>query len=208
MFTAFSTVLDSFIQYYITGKDIFLGHAIELRSRASAGFRTPNGLGGYLTIFLPGLLAWVLLANQKYRYRLGTSLILVLSMWSLVITFSRGAWIGIFFGGMFLMLCVLLPKKRLHIYFSLGLLWATVILLITFILILANSSEQELFSRCQTINWRLNLWSECIDMIKDKLLFGHGINTFMIIFQAYRQNSFMGPTYAHNCYIQLAAETG
>ena len=45
-------------------------------------------------------------------------------------------------------------------------------------------------------------------MIKDKPFFGHGINTYMNVFQAYRGNPFKGPTYAHNCYIQLAAETG
>jgi len=82
VFTAFSTVLDSFFQYYITFKDIFLGHVIEPGSRATAGFKTSNGLGGYLTIFLPSLLAWVLLGNQKYRYRLGASFIFALSIWS------------------------------------------------------------------------------------------------------------------------------
>ena len=46
-----------------------------------------------------------------------------------------------------------------------------------------------------------------MEVIKDKIFFGHGINTFMRVFQAYRDNSH-GPTYAHNCYIQLAAETG
>jgi len=117
MFTAFSTVLDSLVQFYVTNKDIFLGHVIEPRSRATAGFKTSNGLGGYLTIFLPGLLAWVLLGDQKYKYRICAALILALSIWSLVITFSRGAWVGIFFGGMFLLLFALYPKGRLEFYF-------------------------------------------------------------------------------------------
>jgi len=208
IFTAFATVSDSLVQFYITHKDIFLGRVIDPGSRATAGFKTSNGLGGYLTILIPGLLAWVLLGNQKYRYRLGASFILALSIWSLIITFSRGAWIGVFFGGMFLLLSVSLPKKRHQSYFFLGLLLVTISLCVLFLLILANSSNQELLGRYTTIQWRLSIWSVSMEMIKDKFLFGHGINTFMRIFQAYRGNFTMGPTYAHNCYIQLAAETG
>jgi len=78
IFTAFATVSDSLVQFYITHKDIFLGRVIDPGSRATAGFKTSNGLGGYLTILIPGLLAWVLLGNQKYRYRLGASVILAL----------------------------------------------------------------------------------------------------------------------------------
>jgi len=52
IFTAFSTVLDSLVQFYITNKDIFLGYVIEPGGRATAGFKTSNGLGGYLTIII------------------------------------------------------------------------------------------------------------------------------------------------------------
>ena len=134
MFTAFSTVIDSLVQMYITHKDIFFGYTIEPGGRATAGFKTPNGLGGYLTGVIPVLFAWVLLGKQEFCYRLIVLLILSLSVWSLIITFSRGAWIGVFFGGMFLLFSVLFPKKRLKIYFSLGLLWVTIFLCISFLL--------------------------------------------------------------------------
>jgi len=206
--TFFSTVIDSFIQFYITGKDIFLGHAIDLGSRATAGFKTSNGLGGYLTGIIPCLLAWILFAKQKNYYRLIALSILFFTIWSLIITFSRGAWIGTFFGGMFLLLFVLFPKERLKFYFSFGNIWVTVFLFISFALILVNSSGQELLGRHQTIQWRLDIWGISMEMIRDKPFFGHGINTFMRVFQSYRGNLSMDPTYAHNCYIQLAAETG
>ena len=45
-------------------------------------------------------------------------------------------------------------------------------------------------------------------MIQDSPLLGHGINTFMMIFEAYRGDPGNNPTYAHNSYLQLAAETG
>lgn len=91
LFTAFSTVIDSFIQFYITHKDIFLGHVIDSGGRATAGFKTSNSLGGYLTIVIPCLFAWILLGRQKFYYRLMALFILLFMIWSLIITFSRGA---------------------------------------------------------------------------------------------------------------------
>jgi len=208
IFTTFSTSLDALLQYHITHKDIFLGHTINPGGRATAGFKTSNGLGGYLTLAVPMLLAWISLGKQSLHHRLIFLSIFFFMVWSLVVTFSRGAWIGTFFGAMFLLLFILFPRERLQFYFSFWFLWATVFLFVSFILILANSSSRPLFERYETIQWRLDIWSISTEMIKDKPFFGHGINTFMKVFQAYRRNSMMGPTYAHNCYIQLATETG
>lgn len=207
-FTAFSTVIDSLIQFHITYKDIFLGNTIVPGDRATAGFKTSNSLGGYLTGVIPALAVWIFWGKQRTWGRLLALLFLFFAAWSLLVTFSRGAWIGVFFGGIFLLVFVLFPKKRVQFYFSLGLLWIIIFLCGTFFLILAKGSDQELFARYQTVDWRLNIWVGSMAMIKDKFFFGHGINTFMRIFQAYRGNLLMDPTYAHNCYIQLAVETG
>jgi len=208
MFTAFSTVIDSLVQAYITYKDVFLGRMIEPGGRPTAGFKTSNGLGGYLMGVIPVLSAWIILGKQNFRTRSCALLILAFSIWSLIATFSRGAWIGAFFGGIFLLFIVLFPKERLKFYFSLGLFWVTAFLGISLVLILVNSLGQELLGRHSTIQWRLDVWSVSVEMIKDRPFFGHGINTFMRIFQIYRGLPPMDPTYAHNCYIQLAAETG
>ena len=207
LFTAFSTAIDSLIQFHLTYKDIFSGQVIEPGGRATAGFKTSNGLGGYLTLLVPGLLACLLFGKKSFRTHLIIFLIFVLAVWSLIITFSRGAWTGVFFGGVFLLGFALFPKRKLNMYFFLGLLLVVALFCMTSFFILTNSSGQEFFTRYETIRWRLGIWSISMEVIKDKIFFGHGINTFMRVFQAYRDNSH-GPTYAHNCYIQLAAETG
>jgi len=208
LFTAFSTALDSIIQFYLTNKDIFNGRVIEPGSRATAGFKTSNCLGGYMALVIPGLLAWMLLGKQKLYQRLIGFVALFFMLWSLAISFSRGAYVGTFLGGMFLLFFISFPQRRRFIYGALGLLLVTVVLLIAFVMILSNSFGKDLISRYETIPWRLDLWLGCIDMVKDKPLFGHGINTFMRVFDAYRGNYFMAPTYAHNCYIQMTAEIG
>ena len=42
----------------------------------------------------------------------------------------------------------------------------------------------------------------------DRPIFGHGINTFMANYLDYWVGGERQPRYAHNCYLQVAAETG
>lgn len=209
VFTAFSTSLDGLIQFYITHKDIFLRHAINPGDRATAGFKTSNGLGGYLTGFVPALSAWVLFKRHKRIYDFLVELfILFVALWALIVTFSRGAWLGTLMGEIFLLIFVFSKKTRFEVRFSFRFFLGMVFLYGAFLLFFANNLhlEREL-DRPENIWWRFGIWNIGMEMIKDKPFFGHGINTFMRVFQAYR-GSFAAPTYAHNCYIQLAAETG
>jgi putative inorganic carbon (HCO3(-)) transporter len=46
-------------------------------------------------------------------------------------------------------------------------------------------------------------------MIKAGPFFGHGLNTFMRCFETYKNKTvWTGHMYAHNCYLQMAAEMG
>ncbi|MCM8811743.1 MAG: O-antigen ligase family protein [Candidatus Omnitrophica bacterium] len=45
-------------------------------------------------------------------------------------------------------------------------------------------------------------------MIKAEPLVGHGLNTFMANYMSYVAGPNQGPAYAHNCFFQIAAETG
>jgi len=52
------------------------------------------------------------------------------------------------------------------------------------------------------------MWQAAGGMIKDRPLLGHGINTFMANYLTYWVGGERQPRYAHNCYLQMAAETG
>lgn len=208
IFTSLATVFDSIIQFYFTHRDLFLGHTILPGDRPTAGFKTPNGLGGYLTLVMPVSFAVIFLEKKTYPYRLLGWVMFLLACWSLILTFSRGAWVGTLFGGLFMLLTFLFYRQKLKFYFSLGFLLTTVFLYVLFLFTLAGSSNSGLLARFDTLQWRSGIWYESIRMVKDNLLFGHGINTFMQLFEAYRTDMGNGPTYAHNCYIQLAVETG
>jgi len=45
-------------------------------------------------------------------------------------------------------------------------------------------------------------------MIRDKPILGHGLNTYMATYMDYWVGGSRTPVYAHNCYLQMAAETG
>jgi len=70
VFTAFSTIFDGFLQFYFTNKDIFLGNIIEPGGRATAAFKTHNGLGAYLVIMIPFLLSLMFVSVKKNWYYL------------------------------------------------------------------------------------------------------------------------------------------
>ncbi len=52
------------------------------------------------------------------------------------------------------------------------------------------------------------MWQAAIRMIQDRPVIGHGVNTFMANYLRYWVGGERQPRYAHNCYLQVAAETG
>lgn len=55
---------------------------------------------------------------------------------------------------------------------------------------------------------RIYMWQAAWEMVKDRPLIGHGVNTFMSRYLDYWVGGEQQPRYAHNCYLQVWAETG
>jgi O-antigen ligase len=55
---------------------------------------------------------------------------------------------------------------------------------------------------------RWDMWQAAVGMIRDRPFLGHGINTFMANYLDYWVGGEQVPRYAHNCFLQMAAETG
>ena len=205
--TAFSTALDSLVQFYVTHKDIFLGHTIVAGQRATAGFKTSNGLGGYLALAVPVSFSFVFMKWKKEYYRAAAFAVSSFLIWSLAVTFSRGAWLGILGAILFVFLTHIFHRGKREFYLCGCVLFAVIFLCVIFFMVLSGSWGVESVIRHETAQWRMSIWRDGLRMIGDRPLFGHGINTFMQVFDAYRRDP-GGMTYAHNCYIQVAAETG
>jgi putative inorganic carbon (HCO3(-)) transporter len=57
-------------------------------------------------------------------------------------------------------------------------------------------------------NDRVIIWKTGWKMFIDKPVFGHGLNTFMRVFSDFRPKEYGWIVYAHNCFLQMAAEIG
>ena len=205
VFTSLSTILDSLIQFYITYKDIFVHRVINAGERATAGFKTPNDLGGYLALIIPVLFSFLFMGKKK-GYFVAYFIFFALSLWALYTTNSRCSWFAVMAALLLFMFVYyhdFLLKRKLKnlalIVFCTGMV---------FIFFSMNNPDLLLKGRSETVGWRMHVWEESWGMIKDKPIFGHGINTFMRIFQEYSEGAKYAPTYAHSSVVQMITETG
>jgi len=163
----------------------------------TASFEHYNSFGTYLSFVLLLTVALLLSGRLKRVYRLGLFFILVLSGICILLTFSRGSWFG-FLAGLAVMLA-LSPRRRA--VFSITALF--IILLIT----LPTVRERALFIfQGFGTSERFVILEVCWKMIKENPFLGKGVGTFMDYCSLYTAGSVV--KYAHNCYLQIIAETG
>jgi O-antigen ligase len=162
----------------------------------TSSFGHHNGFAAYLITVLPFGISLGFLRSDL-RYRFGIFCYTALLMICLFFTFSRGAWIGFMCGGI-LCLCLL------HKYKAAFLLLAGFCLAIGFV---PELRERVLLSFGQLGDaHRIAIWQGSLGIIRDAPLFGKGVGTFMEYSPGYITG--LGAQYAHNCYLQIWAETG
>jgi O-antigen ligase len=198
LFTGISTVLDSLFQFYISHKDIFNKRVIIPGDRATAGFKTPNDLGTYLTCLVPLTVSVFFMIKKNRIWAVAVGLVFLFSLWSLYVVDSRGSWLGVFVGlALFFILNNWSWIRNQKILTGMFLIFCLFFL-----------SQKFMHERSETVGWRFSIWNDSMKMIQDRPIFGHGINTFMSVFQEYNETAKANPTYAHNSVLQMAAETG
>ena len=206
-FTIVSTSIDSLIQFYLTNKDIFLGREIIPHSRVTAAFNTPNTLAAFLTSAIPVCLSGILIKPKAKWIRFLTIIGFFCVVWSLYLTFTRGAWQSTVLS-LFFFWAAIHEKLQWSGRFLKIILPLIFIILVFFFNMYVYNNSQFSDREWQSTHWRLNIWVHTLSMIADRPFFGHGLNTYMTLLQEYDPIARKEPTYAHNCYLQLIAETG
>lgn len=192
------------IWQYAFGKDLLRGIAFEPASsgtRISASFKNYALLASYLISFLP-LLASLFKKEGERKKNLAVTAGALLGLLLLFWTRLRGAWVA-FLGGLLFYLWN--SQKRLYALLVLLLLGAVPFLLPRSMVIHLDSEGKE-----QSLIERFYLWDRAAQVIAARPWTGTGINTYAVAHQKYdqRQNWRVRDYYAHNGYLQLAAETG
>lgn len=177
----------------------------ETIGRLTGPFHHANDFAAYLTFSVVLLAALVqdgraLLGVKRYVFTMAA---LGLSVLCLTGTLSRGAWIAA--GAACVLTALLTRSRKLGTLILVGLALATMF---------APHSVRERLSRLKgfdqsTVHERRVLWGESVSMIRDSPWTGLGLNTYAENERRYKRTG--APTdfqYAHNGYLQMAAETG
>ncbi len=175
-------------------------HPLWFYGRMLGPYENPIDLATYVMVVLFVLLGYAVTCRGAARWAVGALMVLLTAC--LAKTQAVGAWLGGYAG--FAALGVASPSRwRFRWILLIALVFAGAALLhrqgrLGEIVALADVGVQD----------RWAMWQAAIGMIRDRPLLGHGVNTFMANYLAYWVGGERQPRYAHNCYLQVAAETG
>ena len=214
---------NGFIQQYITRFDILRGYPTfktvtspgekytsfkglafklppEERGYVTSSFPFPNDYATWIITLLPLALAMSFFDLKKVKKSirvLGYAAFLAL-IFSLFLTKTRGAWIACSMG---IFILSMMRSKKLIVAFILATIF--------FYIIMPGHVREAVKSRL-SFKDRVSTWSISLEMIKDRPVFGSGLNTYFENYKIYRndQDKFKRGSYAHNCYLQQAADIG
>ncbi len=182
----------------VAGRDPIRDRAL-VYSRMVGPYENPNDLATFLMVVGLVMLAHLLSRPKQTRISgwLGGLLILGCLAWTL----SRGALIGLWAG---LSLLLIYSRKRMvGIGLSVALAMSSAVLFFR----KGQFFEMLAFSDAG-LQERHVMWKVGWRMIQDRPFLGHGLNTFMANYLDYADVPNNGPAYAHNCLLQITAETG
>lgn len=173
----------------------------DIKMRVYSTFENPNVYGEYLILAIP-IIASLFWTEKGFTKKAFLFVELGITMLALVLTFSRGCWLGIIFS--LAILAVIIDRR----FILLGVL---ILCLLPFIL------PETIINRFMSIgdmsdsstSYRVFIWMGTIAMLKDYWLTGIGLGTtsFNTIYPIYSYNNVPAP-HSHNLYLQMIVEYG
>ncbi|MEW6088373.1 MAG: O-antigen ligase family protein [bacterium] len=166
--------------------------------------------GAVTVLLIPILISFLMNYRKKTAASIFFILGLIILIMGLIISYSRGSWIG--FTGVFLFLIILNNRVLKNWKFFL-LILLTVVLLY---LILPASIKTRIISianfKQDSIGDRLPTWGSSLKMIKDFPFFGTGPGTYDVVVQKYKgvevKEEWPRGWHAHNIFLHIAPENG
>lgn len=178
-------------------EEMFSGNGIRVYSTLD----NPNVLGEYLLFIIPLAFAGLYYFKNNL-YKLVSLGILGFSGVAIILTFSRGAWLGLIFAAI---LYTLIKDRRL--------IWLGLILVL-FLPILMPQSIIERFTSIGDLSdsssaYRLNIWLASFKMLKDfwPIGIGLGTNVFVYVYQKFAFTAVYAP-HSHNLFLQVIIDLG
>lgn len=177
----------------------------DLGGRASALMGNPNFLAEYLVLLLP-LLMGVMLRQSRLLHGFGYAVCAAVVAGCLILTWSRGAWLGAIAAALLLLLGMShrslswLMISIIPVFAAIGFLPSKILRRFVSIGNLSDSS----------IHYRLNLWEGVWDMLQEYWLCGVGVgeDAFRRVYVHYALPGIETAMHAHSLYLQLLCGLG
>lgn len=163
----------------------------------TSSFNHYNSFGGYLVVVL-SFVYTLLLGNTYSRFKSSVLIVLaILSTIAIALTFSRGSWLAMFISSIFIIIFSGKNIKRM----------IPIFFILVFLFLFPQFYERLFFTfKDGGDSDRFRYWLAAWRMINAHPFLGMGIGTFMANFLKFLPNTNI--SYAHNCYLQIWAETG
>jgi len=197
---------------WIYGKDLIRGYRLD---KLKACFTSSNGFAGYIIVVLPVLLCAFFLKFRNRRIsreRYGALFLYFTGVILLGKTDSRGAWLGYLLSMVFLAVAAwftVMDKTRGLKRQAVLIILCVIIPLMTAVIFVKPVRERlsGIGSGFTSSVSRFHMWREAVSIIEDFPVLGTGPNTYTKVIPKYSVSGVTG-SYPHNCYLQMAAETG
>ncbi len=172
-----------------------------VETRVYSTLENPNVLSEYLLLVIPLTVSVCITAGSK-RLRAASAAAAALMALCMVLTFSRGGWLGLIFAAALFM--VLLDRRMIVV----GLAAAVVLVFFLPETIISRFTSIGNLSDGST-SYRLYIWMGTLAMLKDYWMCGIGTGTgaFTSVYPAYSYNAIVAP-HAHNLFLQITTECG
>lgn len=177
------------------------GDFSNITLRVYSTLDNPNVLSEYFMLTIPVSVA-AAYAARTVNGRLAAGLAAVAEVLCLVLTWSRGGWLGLLFAAA---VFLVIMDKRFIVF---GLLAAAALAAVMPESVIARFSS--IGSRADSsTNFRIYIWLGSLDMLRDYWLtgFGTGVAAFQSVYPRYAFNGVMAP-HAHSLYLQIFCECG
>ncbi len=173
----------------------------DIKMRIYSTLDNPNVLGEYILLVLPVSIG-LMWTRKNFYTKVVYAGISAIMLVALILTFSRGCWIG------------LIIAAAVFITFAAGKLWGLALVALPVIpMVLPESIINRFLSigdmKDSSTSYRVYIWMGCLAMIKDFWLSGIGMGqeAFTQVYPFYSYNGIVAP-HSHNLFLQILVESG
>ncbi len=208
----FVAVLMAAYQAFVRPDWLMLGRmqAEQFSGRSSGPFGIPNSLAALLLLLLPPAVKLMLRRGASFTQRLLAGYLAAVFLLGLILTVSRGAWLGL---ALALMVWPL---------FAGGRTWGRRLLLTGAAMVAVTVAGWVIYSTVPTMRMRFDallqesgertrpiMWQGAWKLFQDNPVWGSGAGSYNIAFEKYRPESYqLDSRWAHNDYLNTLSDYG